>query len=294
MTADQIIPMEEELSYYEEEISVYDTGLSTIQEVENESDESDDESVSSVEVKCSRSSLSEMPPLPPPPNDSSELVTPKPYANNNKNNNSLSRKFMESPGFALVSPPIMSQKIHFSNLSPLAKLPSLVGNSPLTSSYSLPSPAKRPNNLSLSMTHHLTHQLTGEDVVIHDDDDEYTFVSCSDTDSFFGDYADMSVTDLETSWRRDSDMDQSIGLDSSLRSSSASLGGSASSELDFDSKKTRLEEALERRANRHDGNLAVEIDGFRRKLRYDLTRKMFKEQLQRCRSKPHSREPVDP
>eukprot|EP00339_Tiarina_fusa_P017317 CAMPEP_0117076082 /NCGR_PEP_ID=MMETSP0472-20121206/53641_1 /TAXON_ID=693140 ORGANISM="Tiarina fusus, Strain LIS" /NCGR_SAMPLE_ID=MMETSP0472 /ASSEMBLY_ACC=CAM_ASM_000603 /LENGTH=62 /DNA_ID=CAMNT_0004801853 /DNA_START=36 /DNA_END=220 /DNA_ORIENTATION=- len=60
--ADQIL-MEEELSYYEEEVSVYDTGLSTIQEVENESDDSVASISSTKEAKSlSRSSLPELPP----------------------------------------------------------------------------------------------------------------------------------------------------------------------------------------------------------------------------------------
>jgi hypothetical protein len=266
--SDQISLLEEELSYYEEEISVYETGLSTIHEADNE----DDSSVDSMSTKGVKSSQS----------NSSFKETPKPYANSNNNTNALSKRFMESPGFDLVSPPIFSPKFQFSNLriSPLAKLPSVVGNLPLTpSTRSLPSPSKQPGNLSLSMTHHLT----GEDLVIYDDDDEYTFVSCSDTDSFFG---DLPFSDFDGDESSRSSLNESSFR--SLRSSSASLGslGSASSGLDFDTKRTRLEEALERRTSRQHGNLAVEVDGFRRKLRYDLSRRMFKEKLLRCRSKP--------
>ena len=404
--------LEEELAeyydeyYYEEEelMSIYDTGLSVIQECDNEDD--DEESEADDEENSIISNLQQQSHL---QSSCSKLLTTTPGSISCENNNKTSLlpaadgdgvifsgnidssdNHNNEVSFDLVSPLvspkfIASPKIRFSagggdggggknsnisaelasTKSPLTRLPSLVGNSPKSSlsassttnsssQHVLVSPSKRPNNLSLSTTHHQHHninpcpKLSTEDFVIYDDDDEYTYVSiCSDNDSFyeggvasshhpisdsqqslpllldddesppfdlqlasssrnrrqsflsmsssistsvssFDSFAgDDSISsrgsDFEDSFRRQHQRQRSNSISSPSASTAKNTNNNSTTTTsgDFQNQKLRLQAALQRRDERQKANInPIERDCFKRKLRYQLTRRMFKQQLQ--------------
>jgi hypothetical protein len=153
----------------------------------------------------------------------------------------------------------------------------------------------------------LTSYATGEEVLMDDlmdDDDEYTFVSCSDTESLMGNMSlqnfdeDMleelnsslaSGCDLSTTFS--SSFSSSFNNNNSSSSSSRVGRRSSGSRLilpsyngslpygDFESRRNRLQRALENRNRKQGRHNFQKMDGLTRKLRYNLSRKMFKEQL---------------
>jgi hypothetical protein len=115
----------------------------------------------------------------------------------------------------------------------------------------------------------LTSYMTGEVVVLDDDDDdEYTYVTCTDSDSHLNtSFTDLSLTSTASK--------KSISSKGSYKSAS-------SMPLDFESTSLRLRRALEsQREKSVEHNSVEKMDVLRGRLNYDLSRKMFKEQMAR-------------
>jgi hypothetical protein len=236
--------------YYEEEevLSYFDSGLSTIIEGENESC-----SDISITLEASKSPRLQM--------GSFSTSIPDNISLNYAMTNSLQMLSLDSPCMSLTSPGMLSKpKSKAYNIAALISPPSL------DKKFQSVNP-KLPPKLPLS----LTSYMTGEEVVLNDDDDdEYTFVTCSDTDS----HMNTSLTDLSLA---------STGSKRSI-SSKGSYKSASSMPLDFESTRSRLRKALEMRRS-PEQNSVEKMDVLRRRLNYDLSRKMFKEQMARnCRS----------
>lgn len=267
MYIEEIEEYEEE--YYEEEIvSYYDTGLSTILEGDNES------SSSSSQQRTLGENGPQSPQRVP---DQISLSSPKSPGN-------------QSPGVlaSLVSPTL------FSPMAEARKLKFNSCRSPMGGggrSKASPSPGAR-NRKSPTISNMplvLTNLETGEEVVMEGDDDDYTFISC-DTESIMGTSA-SNLEDVTT-------LDPIPLLDEPEQDSpepteyKPRLGHNKKPQyiramthhppkMDFDATKLRIEDALQRRVKQ--GKLGVErLDYVRRKLRYDLNRRKFKEQLHQC------------
>ena len=235
--------------YYEEEeiISYYDTGLSTIVEGDNESSCSDCSSTLGV-PGSSRQGLRP-----------SSTGIPDNICLNSPMANSLKLLSLESPCMSLTSPGMLSRQNTF-NLSALIS-PPLSNRKFQLKSPILPGPPLT-----------LTSYATGEEVVL-EDDDEYTYVSyvsCSDTDSHIAGLEELSLPSTDFS------------MPSPRKDINASCIRPTSpvSSIDFESARSRLHKALESRTIR--GKDCVEnLDCLRRRLSYELSRKMFKEQMRR-------------
>ena len=275
--------IDEEDEYYEEEIiSYYDTGLSTIPEGDNESCTS-----SQADSRENRG--------PQSPGQIPDQISLSP--NGRPNSYDFSPRVL-----ALVSPTLFSamaeaRKLKFNSF----KSPSYGRGGPSGSSAS-PSPGscsrKSPTLPSMPLV--LTNLETGEELIMEGDDDEYTFVSCSDIDSAMG--ASASNMDEVAS------LDPIPSLDESDRTSpqpaskpavkliNADANGHSNHRakqqlqqqqhvppppMDFETTKARLENALKRRKKK--GRIGPErMDYVRRRLRYDLNRRMFKERMNQC------------
>jgi hypothetical protein len=255
--SEHIVEYEE---YYEEEevLSYYDPGLSTISEGENESC-SDTSSTLEASKSPRRQIGSASTSTSIPDNISLNLAMM---------NNPLQMMSLDSPCISLsssLSSPRMSSKVNNFNIAALIS-PPLVDKKFQSVYPKLKSPIV--TNLPLT----LTSYMTGEEVFL-DDDDDYTFLTCSDTDSHI-DELSMSFTDLSVA-----------SSPSSVRSisSKGSCKGSSSMPLDFESTRSRLRSALESRTTR-EKNCVEKMDFLQRRLTYDLSRKMFKEQMARSRS----------
>jgi hypothetical protein len=242
--------------YYEEEevLSYYDPGLSTISEGENES--CSDTSSTLEASKSPRQQIGSA-------FTSTSTSIPDNISLNLAMMNILS---LDSPCISLSSPR-MSSKVNNFNIAAALISPPLADKK--FQSSACPK-LKSPIVTNLPLT--LTSYMTGEEVIL-DDDDDYTFMSCSDTDSHI-DELSMSFTDL------------SVASTGSVRSisSKGSCKGSLSIPLDFESTRSRIRNALENRTTR-EKNCVEKMDFLQRRLTYDLSRKMFKEQMARSRAR---------
>lgn len=274
MTEDVIIEeIEEYDDYYEEEIiSSYDTGLSTILE-------GDDESCSSSHSDSpEKGNLS--------PGRMAEHANLTPTGLHASWGHSSHQQLL-----ALVSPTLFSPMAEARKLKLSSYKSPLIGSKP---KYS-PSPGGRGNKV-LSIANIplvFTNLETGEELLVAGDDDEYTFVSCSDTESIMG----MSQSFLDDSFTQDESL---YNHDSEHSDSPTSIYSNGCNhyqhhynchhhhklqvihpKLDFEATKKFLEDALERRMKM--GKLGEErLDYIRRRLRYDLQRKMIQERLNHC------------
>jgi hypothetical protein len=272
--------------YFEEEILSYEDGLSTILEGENESCTSrNDDYISVVDALNS-------------PGRRSSAQIPENISWTPEVNSSLRKLSMEeSPGFAMLSPLLSHDSRKISSLkSPLLSARKYMRspgrpspNSPGRLSPNSPGLPKPPLTF--------TSFTTGEEIVV-EDDDEYTFVSCSDAESLMGASLtnfdapftnfDAPFTNFEEDSFPSSASDLSVASSGSKVSSGSSSAKSVKSAksvssmpLDFESTRRQLQNALESRRKR--GKMGVEgMDYFRRKLRLDLSRRMIDEQLSSC------------
>jgi hypothetical protein len=265
--------------YFEEEIlSYYEDGLSTIMEGDDESCTShNDDHISVMDAFNSpaRRSSAQIP----------ENISWTPEVNSSLRENS-----MESPGFAMLSPLLSHDSRKISSLkSPLLSARKYM-RSPGRPSPNSPGRLS-PNSPGLpKVPLTFTSFTTGEEILV-EDDDEYTFVSCSDAESLMG----ASLTNFDapfTNFEEDSFPSSASDLSVASTGSKVSSGSSSaksvksaksvsSMPLDFESTRRKLQSALESRRKR--GKMGVEgMDYFRRKLRLDLSRRMFDEQLSSC------------
>lgn len=260
--------IEEYEEYFEEEIISY-CGLSTIFE-------GDDESCSSRQSNPSSAKGPLSPTIP-----AQISLTPK----GQNGFEEFSPKIL-----ALVSPTL------FSPMAEARKMKISSFKSPLTGlrpkGAASPSPGgRRRNPPTIANTNMvLTNLETGEELVMDGDDDEFTFVSCSDIDSIMG----GSMSSLDDSSKCLEHLPFSDGLEcaqSSQTSQRRRLSWEDTNptlvshyEIDFEGAKKRLEKALERRMKKGKmGKLRAErMDFMRRKLQYELQRKMLKAELNQC------------
>ena len=268
---------EEDDDYYEEEILSY-TGLSTIFEGDNES--------------CS-SRLSDAVPEKATSNHArrSDSFTLTPTGGLSGSIDTSSRPL------SMISP------LMFSPMAEARKLKLSSFKSPLIGSLAKFSPSPGRGNKALTISNIplvLTNLETGEEFFFEGDDDEYTFVSCSDTESIVG----RSQSFMEDSFALDD-----VGYEATtstteqihdtfnnsfskgplhhhqhlhhLHHHSKPISEPAHGKMDFDATKKRLENAFEQRMKT--GKLPVErMDYMRRKLRYNIQRKMIEQRLNQC------------
>jgi hypothetical protein len=269
---------EEDDEYYEEEILSY-TGLSTIWEGDNESCSS--RLSDTVPEKATSSH---------PRRAGSFTLTPT--------GGQAGIIDASSRPLSLISP------VMFSPMAEARKLKLSSFKSPLIGSMAKFSASPGRGNKTLTISNIplvLTNLETGEEYFFEGDDDEYTFVSCSDTESVMG----KSQSFMEDSFALDEvcydPSTEQIQENSNSPNRNNSKGAlhhhhhlyhphhqkpdaqaeSANVKIDFEATKKRLENALEQRLKT--GKLPPErMDYMRRKLRYTIQRKMIEQRLNQC------------
>jgi hypothetical protein len=193
--------------------------------------------------------------------------------------------------FALVSP-LFSPMAEARKLKISSFKSPLIGTRPKGVASPSPGGRRRKSPTIAKMPFVLTNLATGEEIVMDGDDDEFTFVSCSeiDIDSVLG----GSISTLDDGMSRIQPLPFSDGSDfaqSPQTSQNRPLYWDDTNptpilhyEIDFEAKKKSLEKALERRMKKGKmGKLRAErVDFMTRKLRYDLQRKMLKAELNQC------------
>ena len=266
---------EEDDDYYEEEILSY-TGLSTIWEGENESCSSrhSDSVPEKATINCAKRA------------DSFSLTPTSVQAGTVD---------ASSRPLSLISP------LLFSPMAEARKLKLSSFKSPLIGSKAKfsPSPGRGSKTLTISnIPLVLTNLETGEEYFFEGDDDEYTFVSCSDTESNVGRSQSFMGDD---SLILDEIADDAPNITEQVQETSNSSFSKgplhhlhyhhhnnhrppaepAHVKMDFEETKKRLENALEQRMQT--GKLPIErMDYMRRKLRYNMQRKMIEQRLNQC------------
>jgi hypothetical protein len=238
----------DENEYFEEEVeSEYETMLSTIPEGDHES--------CSSRKSCLSKSSHMSPKISVPQNIS---LTPADQ-----------RRPLEysSKLWTLVSP------MMFSPVGEARKLKIPPQKSPLFEVRQNPSGCESKSSTIQGMPLVLTSLASGEQIEFIDlYDDEYTFVSC-DTESTIGAPVPQSVDDPGTCFKSvvpEDEAEDRIGWSDDVP------GPPQNKALDFEATRRQLENALGSRMNQ--GKLMSErMDYMRRKLRYDLQRKMIKE-----------------
>lgn len=274
--------VEDDDSYEEEILSSYDLGLSTIWEGDNESLSSRHSDTVLEKATSNHVKRAESFTLTPTGGQAYTIDT------------SIRQLALTSP--MLFSPMAEARKLKLSSFK-----------SPLIGSIAKFSPSPGRGNKALAIANIpliMTNLATGEEFYFEGDDDEYTFVSCSDTESIMGrsSLIDDTFALDEIGYDATSTSVENIPETSNNNHSNGPLHHqhpnqnqhyqyhhnhhkpdteAAHVKMDFEATKKRLENALEQRLKA--GKLPVErLDYMRRKLRYNMQRKMIEQRLNQC------------